>query len=218
VSPPSFSSDTSQRLDGEQLADRIVHAVGIVGALTGGTILVAIAARSAVAGQLVPVLAYVAGLLAMLGCSAAYHVWNAHRHREWLRRLDHAAIFAMIAGTYTPIAVLALRPPWDVALTAAAWIAAAAGMVLKLAQPRRIESISIFLYLLLGWMGLIALKELLASVASETLLMILIGGLIYSGGLVFHLSSRRYHRALWHASVLLAATVHFVAIASLIQG
>jgi hemolysin III len=206
-----------QRLDGEQWADRIVHAFGLVGGLAGGATLVVTAARSAVAGQLVPVLAYVAGLLAMLGCSAAYHLWNAHRHREWLRRLDHAAIFMMIAGTYTPIAILALRSPWDSALTAAAWIAAAAGAVVKLVRPRRIESISIALYLLLGWMGVLAAGELIRSVAPLPLLMILAGGLVYSGGVVFHLSSRRYHLALWHASVLLGATLHFAAIASLVQ-
>jgi hemolysin III len=212
-----LSAARTRRLDGERLADGIVHAVGVAGGLAGGAILLVMAGRSAVPGQLAPVLAYVAGLLAMLGCSAAYHLWTAHRHRDWLRRLDHAAIFAMIAGTYTPIAILALRAPWNVALTAAAWIAAIAGMVLKLVQPRRIESISVALYLLLGWMGLVAVQELLASVATGTLLMILAGGLIYSGGVLFHLSSRRFHRALWHASVLLAAACHFAAVASLIR-
>jgi hemolysin III len=207
-----------QPVDREQLADRIVHALGLVGGLTGAAILVGRAARSAVAGQLLPVLAYVSGLLAMLGCSALYHLWGKDRHRrDWFRRLDHAAIFVMIAGTYTPIAMLGLRAPWDVALTAAVWSAAAAGVVLKLVQPRRIESISIALYLVLGWIGLLALKELLASIPTGTLLMILIGGLIYSGGVFFHLSSRRFDLALWHASVLVAAAVHFAAIASLIQ-
>lgn len=209
--------DARPTLDGERLADRLVHAIGFVGGLTGSAILVVRAATSAVEGQLLPVLAYVSGLLAMLGCSAVYHVWGKDRRREWSRRLDHAAIFVMIAGTYTPIAMLALRAPWDVALTAAVWTAAAAGVVLKLTQPHRIESISVALYLLLGWIGLAALKELLASVATGTLVMILIGGLIYSGGLVFHLSSRRFNQALWHASVLLAAAFHFMAIASLIQ-
>ena len=206
-----------QRLNGEQRADRVVHAVGLVGGLAGGATLIVMAARSAVAGQLAPVLAYVAGLLAMLGCSAAYNVWSTHRHREWLRRLDHAAIFTMIAGTYTPIAILALRSPWDIALTAAAWIAATAGAVLKLVRPRRVEAISIVLYLALGWMGLLVARELVSSVSTVPLLMILAGGLVYSGGIVFHLSSRRYHVALWHASVLLGATLHFAAIASLIQ-
>lgn len=215
--PPGRAGDARQPLDGEQLADRVVHAIGVIGGLTGAAILVVRAGQSAVEGQLLPVVAYVAGLLAMLGCSAVYHLCGKDRRREWFRRLDHAAIFVMIAGTYTPIAMLALRDPWDVALTAAVWAAAAAGVVLKLTRPRRIEAISIALYLLLGWIGLVAVQELLASVATGTLLMILIGGLIYSGGLVFHLSSRRFNQALWHASVLLAATFHFVAIASLIQ-
>jgi len=206
-----------RRLDREVLADRIVHAVGIAAAVAGGAVLLARAAGSAVAGQLLPVLVYVAGLLAMLVCSGLYNVWQSHRYRDWFRRLDHAAIFVMIAGTYTPLAVLALDPPWDVALTAAAWTAAAIGVGLKLARPQRIESISIALYLLLGWMGVVAVKELLSAVATGTLLMILAGGLVYSGGVVFHLSSRRYHVVLWHGCVLVGAAFHYVAIASLIR-
>jgi hemolysin III len=212
-----LSEATLRPLDSEHRADRIVHVVGLAGGLGGGATLVVMAARSAVAGQLAAVLAYVAGLLAMLGCSAAYNLWRTHRHREWLRRLDHAAIFTMIAGTYTPVAILGLRSPWDIALTTAAWIAAAAGAMLKLVRPRRVEAISIVLYLALGWMGVLVAGELVRSVALPVLLMILAGGLVYSGGIVFHLSSRRYHVALWHACVLLGATFHFAAIASLIQ-
>jgi hemolysin III len=206
-----------QPLDHEQRADRIVHAVGLAGGLAGGATLIVMAAGSAVAGQLAPVLAYVAGLLAMLGCSAAYNVWSTHRHREWLRRLDHAAIFTMIAGTYTPVAILGLRSPWGIALATAAWIAAAAGAMLKLVRPRRFERVSVALYLALGWMGLLVAGELVRSVSAVPLLMIVAGGLVYSGGIVFHLSSWRYHVALWHTSVLIAATFHFAAIASLIQ-
>ena len=204
-------------LDRAVLADRIVHAVGIAAAVAGGILLLARAALSPVPGQLLPVVVYVGGLLAMLVSSGAYHVWGSSRHREWLRRIDHAAIFVMIAGTYTPLAVLALARPWDIVLTAAAWTAAAGGVILKLVQPHRIESISVGLYLLLGWMGVIVIGQLLSSVETMALLMLLIGGLVYSGGVVFHLSSRRYHVALWHGCVLLGAAFHYVAIASLVQ-
>jgi len=206
-----------ERLDRERLADGIVHALGTVGALAGGVSLIVMTARSTVPGQLLPVIAYVTGLLLSLGCSAAYHLLPRSRHREWLRRFDHAAIFALIAGTYTPVAVLALGPPWDVALTAAVWTAAAAGMILKLARPRAIERISVALYLVLGWIGVIALRPLIAALGGGPLLLILGGALVYSGGVVFHLSSRRFHAALWHASVLVAASFHFAAVVSLVQ-
>jgi hemolysin III len=202
--------------DREIVADWIVHAIGLVCGLVGGLGLLVMAARSPGGTPIVPVGVYVAGLLAMLTCSALYHMLRSHPRREWLRRLDHAAIFMMIAGTYTPIAMLGLDPPWDLAITLAVWAIAVTGVVLKLIRPRSIESISVVLYLLQGWIGLFALHELLASVPRRVLVMVLIGGLVYSGGVIFHLSVRRYSRALWHGCVLAGATIHYFAIASLI--
>jgi len=202
-------------IDRETLADWIVHAVGLVCGLAGAAGLFAMAADVS-AARLVPVGIYVAGLLAMLTCSALYHVLHAHPRREWLRRFDHAAIFVMIAGTYTPIAILGLDPPWDLAVVLAVWSVAAVGVTLKLARPRSIEKVSVALYLLQGWIGLFALQQLWASVPLNVLVMILLGGLVYSGGVIFHLSVRRYSQALWHGCVLMGAAFHYVAIASLI--
>jgi hemolysin III len=159
---------------------------------------------------------YIAGLLAMLTCSALYHVLHLHPRRDWLRRLDHAAIFVMIAGTYTPVAALGLDPPWDLAVILAVWLVAAVGVVLKLIRPHAIERISVVLYLLQGWIGLLVLHQLWKSVPSGVLVMILLGGLVYSGGVIFHLSLRRYSRALWHGCVLVGATLHYFAIAALV--
>ena len=180
-------------LDRETLADWIVHAVGLVCGLAGAL-----------------------GLLAMLTCSALYHVLRSHPRRDWLRRLDHAAIFVMIAGTYTPIAILGLERPWDLAVTLTVWAIAAVGVILKLVRPKAIESVSVALYLLQGWIGLFALYQLWTSFRPWVLVMILLGGLAYSGGVIFHLSVRRYSRALWHGCVLIGATFHYVAIASLV--
>jgi len=203
-------------IDRETLADWIVHTAGLVCGLAGAVGLFALAASSSAGARLVPVGVYVAGLLAMLTCSALYHMLLSHPRREWLRRLDHAAIFVMIAGTYTPIAVLGLDAPWDLAVVLTVWLVAAAGVVLKLVRPRSIESVSVALYLLQGWIGLLVMEELWASVPLRVLVMILLGGLVYSGGVIFHLSVRRYSRALWHGCVLVGAALHYVAIASLI--
>ncbi len=203
-------------LDREIVADWIVHAVGLVCGLVGGVGLVVAAAQAPAGNPLVPVGVYIAGLLAMLTCSALYHVLHAHPRRDWLRRLDHAAIFVMIAGTYTPVAALGLARPWDLVVILAVWLVAAVGVVLKLIRPRAIEAISVALYLVQGWIGLLVLDELWASVPRGVLTLILIGGLVYSGGVIFHLSVRRYSRALWHGCVLVGATFHYVAIASLI--
>jgi hemolysin III len=203
-------------LDRETLADWIVHAVGLVCGWAGARGLLAMAASAPAAAPLVPIGVYVAGLLAMLTCSALYHVLRSHPRRDWLRRLDHAAIFVMIAGTYTPIAILGLERPWDLAVTLTVWAIAAVGVILKLVRPKAIESVSVALYLLQGWIGLFALYQLWTSFRPWVLVMILLGGLAYSGGVIFHLSVRRYSRALWHGCVLIGATFHYVAIASLI--
>ena len=202
----------SKPLDREILADWIVHAVGLVCGVVGGIGLFVMAACTPKGSLLVPVGVYIAGLLAMLTCSALYHVLRSHPRRDWLRRLDHAAIFVMIAGTYTPVAALGLERPWDLALIAAGWAVAAVGVVLKLIKPQSIERVSVALYLLQGWIGLFAL----AAMPRSVLVLILLGGLVYSGGVIFHLSMRRYSQALWHGCVLVAATIHYFAIAQLI--
>ncbi len=200
-------------------ADAAVHALGVLLGVVGAVAMLIVAAQSPGRGQVVPILVYVTGLLAMLGCSAAYNLRISSPRREWLRRFDHAAIFVMIAGTYTPLTVLKLREPWSSGLTAVMWTAAALGIAAKLLQPRRIESLSVVLYLLMGWIGLFAIDELLASVERGPLLLLLAGGVVYSLGTIFHLSSRlRYQQALWHASVLLAASIHYAAILLLLTG
>jgi hemolysin III len=196
----------------------VVHGVGIVAGAIGAVFLLARVLHSQTPGQLAPIVAYIVGLLAMLGCSAAYNVWRSCSRHEWLRRLDHGAIFVMIAGTYTPLTALRLSPAWGNALLATVWTAATLGVVLKLWRPRRIESISVAIYLLLGWIGVVALQELLSSVEPGTLVLLLIGGLLYSAGLVFHLSPGwRYQTALWHLSVLMAASFHYLAVVSLVE-
>jgi hemolysin III len=200
----------------EWLADGAVHALGLILGAAGAIAMLAVVVSSD-RRHLLPIAVYLCGLLAMLSCSALYNVFQSSRHSEWLRRLDHAAIFVMIAGTYTPLTVR-LPASWATGLTAGVWTAALVGVAAKLWQPRRIETLSVFLYLALGWIGLIAAKPLLASLDLTTLVLILLGGVVYSVGVIFHLSrDGRYSRALWHGCVLIAAGVHYVAIMTMMQ-
>jgi len=199
----------------ELAADGAIHVLGLCLGLPAAIAVVAAAAGAP--GQLAPVALYAAGLAAMFGCSAAYHLLRASRRREWLRRFDHAAIFAMIAGTYTPF-TLRLERAWAFGLTAAIWSIAALGIALKLWRPRRVSkmtrgSISVVLYLALGWIGLVALGPFMASLAPSTLALLAAGGVIYSAGVVFHLWERLpYQNAIWHGCVLVAAAVHYLAV------
>lgn len=198
------------------MADRIVHVVGIGLGMAGAIAIVLVTAIDGGPGDLVPILIYASGLVAMLGCSAAYNVFHTSARRDWLRRFDHAAIFAMIAGTYTPFTTR-LAGGWAMGLTAAIWTVAAAGIALKLWQPRRIETISIVLYLALGWIGLVAAGPFLTALDARTLALLALGGIVYTAGVVFHLWRRLpYQNAIWHGFVLVAASVHYVAVIGLI--
>jgi hemolysin III len=200
----------------ELIADRVVHVVGIGLGVAVAVVLVLVTAIDGGPGDLAPILIYAVGLLAMLGCSAAYNVFHTSMRRDWLRRFDHAAIFAMIAGTYTPFTTR-LSGDWAAGLTAAIWTIAAVGIALKLWQPRRIETISIVLYLVLGWIGLAAVEPFLVALDGRTLALLALGGIIYTAGVAFHLWQRLpYQRAIWHGFVLVAASVHYVAVIGLI--
>ncbi len=158
-------------------------------------------------------LVYSAGLVGMLGASAAYHLARPGRVKERLRRLDHAMIFVMIAGTYTPFAVNVLPGREGVVLCGAAWAIAAGGVALKLLFPRRLERLSLVLYLGMGWMVLSVLPSLVARTALDVLALLVLGGVVYSIGSVIHSLRRvRFQNAIWHVLVLLGAALHLAAL------
>jgi hemolysin III len=202
----------------ELTADAIVHALGVGLGVPAAVAVVIVAALVGTAGQIAPAVVYAFGLVAMVGCSAAYNVLRTHRWSDWLQRFDHAAIFAMIAGTYTPFTVQ-LEHNWALGLTVSVWTIAALGILLKLWRPRRIGSVSVIFYLALGWIGVLALGPFLDTLAAATLVLIGIGGLIYSAGVIFHLWHRLpYQNAIWHGFVLTAAGVHYAAVLTAVVG
>ena len=203
--------------DKEHIADGVVHAIGVALGVPAAVAVVLVAVLSNGANGITPVLLYALGLVAMFGCSAAYNVLRTSRLSAWLRRCDHAAIFAMIAGTYTPFTVLGIGGAWSAGLTAIIWTIAGLGIAAKLLQPRWIEPVSIVLYLALGWIGLVAIKPFIESMSPSTLILLLVGGLIYSAGVIFHVWRRLpYHTAVWHGFVLVAAGVHYAAVMTII--
>ena len=198
---------------GELVADGVIHVIGITAGLIGAAILVIAASTRGSPLELAALITYSGGLLAMLGCSAAYQLLRSSRRRDLLRCFDHTAIFLMIAGTYTPFTLLRTRPFWDVALTAAVWTIAAAGIALRLARPRVFDRVSVGFYLALGWAGLAAIAPLVPMVHTSTLVLLGAGGLLYTAGVVFHLWERLpFQNAIWHGFVLLAAAVHYAAV------
>lgn len=197
----------------ELAADGFVHGLGIASGMAGAATLVALIAGHGNALELVAILIYCAGLIAMFLCSAAYHLARTHPKRDLLRRFDHAAIFAMIAGTYTPFTVLVLDGGWSVVMTTLIWSLAVLGIVVKLWQPRRFHSLSAAPYLLLGWVGLSACYPLFVALGPTSFTLIAIGGALYTVGVLFHVWERLpFQNAIWHGFVLAAAATHYAAV------
>lgn len=198
---------------GEIWADAAAHAIGLLFGLVATTALLITASHHDQGLLIFGASLYGVGLLAMLTCSAAYNMWPPSPTKELWRRFDHAAIFIMIAGTYTPFLMNRMGGAWGFGLLAFVWLVALFGAAMKLAFPRRWESITIALYLGLGWSILVAVNPLLQSVSLNSLILIAAGGVIYSIGVVFHLWDRLpYQNAIWHWLVLAAAACHYIAV------
>jgi hemolysin III len=163
-------------------------------------------------GQTAAIAVYAASLMAMFGCSLAYNMSRPGRC-DWLRRFDHAAIFLMIAGSYTPFTTQSLTGGWAIGMTAAVWTLALAGAALKLFLPDLGRGLWVPLYLGLGWIAVIALKPLFAGVSLLALTLLAAGGLIYSlGVIVYARPSLKFRRAIWHGFVVAAAATQYAAV------
>ena len=187
--------------------------LGITAGCVGVAVLMAVALTRDSALLTLSLTLYGCGLLAMLSFSALYNVVDHPTRTEVLRRFDHAAIFVMIAGSYTPFTLVKIGGAWGWGLLGFVWLAAAAGVVLKLAAPRRLDGLTVGLYLLLGWTALLALDPMLAALPLWAVVLIAVGGLFYSVGVVFHLWERlAFNNAIWHGFVLAGAACHYAAI------
>ena len=193
-------------------ADLVVHIIGLAFALFGGGVLMGLAFGLNPSGEAASVSIYVAGLVAMLTLSTAYNFANA-RWRPLLRRFDHAGIFIMIAGSYTPFTTQRLHGAWAVGMTAAVWGLASLGVAGKLFLPGLGRRVWIGLYLALGWLVLIAMKPMIEGMSWVAVLLLTIGGLVYSTGAVFYVLKRlNFRRAIWHGHVVGGSVLHYVAV------
>jgi hemolysin III len=201
----------------ELIADGIVHGIGVFGGLIAATVLIVLAGVFASAYQIVMVSVYAAGLLAMLGFSAAYNLWPVSQRKWLLRRFDHSAIYVLIAATYTPIFAELPDRVFAMWLSGGVWGVALVGIVLKMFFPGRFDRLSVGLYLAMGWSGVIAYDAGLSSLPQLAFWFIIAGGLLYSFGVVFHAWQRlRFQNVIWHSFVLLGAACHYTAVLDLV--
>lgn len=201
----------------ELIADGVVHGIGLVFALIGVTALIFYATVWATAGQLAAAWIYGAGLVTTLSVSFMYNLWPVSRTKGWLRRFDHSSIFILIAATYTPFLQRGWADPFLFGMLIFIWSIALFGVFIKCVFPGRFDKLAIGLYLAMGWSGVFAAEPLLAKLSPVTLALIVIGGVIYSLGVIFHVWEKlRFQNAIWHGFVVAAAAVHYGAVVTCI--
>jgi len=204
---------------GELVADGVVHALAIMAAIVALAALIVVVALRRSGLELTATAIYGLCLLAMLGFSAAYNMTPVSPLKWLFRRFDHVGIYLAIAGTYTPFITQFKDDFWAWALGITVWSGAALGSVLKIALPGRFDRLAVVVYLALGWVVLFALRPMLESLPFESSLLVVIGGLLYSAGVVFYRwHSLKFQNAIWHGFVVAAASCHFAAVALSLGG
>lgn len=204
--------DSNQTL-GEEIANTLSHAAGFLGALIAAPFLIYYAAANGDAWTVAGSSVFISTAMILYLTSTIYHAVKSGPLKKLFRIIDHSAIFLLIAGTYTPFTLGILRGAWGWSLFGLAWGIALAGIVFKLVVGVRYPKISTFLYLLMGWIVIIAIKPLWEAMPVEGLLWIAAGGFAYTAGVVFYaLPKLRYTHFIWHLFVLAGTTCHFIAV------
>ena len=197
----------------ELIADGFVHAVAIVAGLIAFAMLIGRVARQGDLSDTLAVGVYAASFFLLFGFSLAYNM-TPPSHLKWtLRRFDHASIYLMISGTYT--ALLSQLPNGALAWTLAAivWIVSLGGAAVKILLPGRFDRAAIVVYLALGWVAILAAKQLVAILPAPTMILLVVGGVFYSVGVLFYKwHSLKYQNAIWHSFVAIAAGCQFAGI------
>jgi hemolysin III len=197
----------------EMVADGIVHGVGIVAAIAAGAVLLAFALFKTAPAEFPALVIYVASLVTVLSVSLAFNMWPVTRVKSFLARLDQAAIFLFIGGTYTPFLAVIWHTPLASFMTVLVWGASLLGIALKLIVPERFGRVAILLYLGIGWSGVLVFHALATTLPPTALWLVVGGGVVYSLGIIFHLWEKlRFQNALWHVFVVAGAMLHLGAI------
>ncbi|MBW9259805.1 MAG: hemolysin III family protein [Candidatus Thiodiazotropha sp. (ex. Lucinisca nassula)] len=203
----------SQYTLGEEIAHAVTHGVGVLLSVAGLAILVTYAALYGDVWHITSCSIYGATLILLYSASTLYHGIPMPRAKKLLQRFDHAAIFLLIAGTYTPFTLVNLRGSWGWTLFGLVWGFAIVGVLLELFRDVRLKWLSLSLYLGLGWLVVVAIKPLIDAVEVGGIVLLLAGGLCYSLGVIFYIWRRlAYHHAVWHLFVLAGSVLHFFSV------
>jgi len=198
---------------GEEIANSITHGVGWLLSFGGLAILVTCAAITGGALRVVSCAVFGTTLVLLYAASTLYHALPSERAKRVFRVLDHSAIFLLIAGTYTPLSLVAVGGAWGWSLFAAIWFLATFGVLLNTVAHGRWRWFSITLYVTMGWLAVVAVKPLIATLTPLVMALVVSGGLAYTLGLVFYgWKKLPYSHAVWHLFVLAGSVLHYFAV------
>ncbi|BCA79692.1 hemolysin III family protein [Desulfuromonas sp. AOP6] len=197
----------------EELANRLTHGLGALAGVVGFVILMKAAFHTADPWRITSSAIYGTGLVTFYTLSTLYHTVRTPGVRYVFRILDHASIFLMIAGTYTPFTLVSLNGAWGWSLFGTVWGLALVGMTFKAFMPHRLRIVAPLLYIGLGWLVIIAIKPLLVAVPLPGVLLLVAGGVAYTLGVLFYAIERiPFNHAIWHLFVLAGSFLHYLAI------
>ncbi|WP_084631097.1 PAQR family membrane homeostasis protein TrhA [Ferrimonas senticii] len=207
-------STTSSYSTGEEIANAVTHGIGVAAAIVGLTLMLTKGIPVLSSNEIVAISIYGASMVLMFLSSTLYHSIVNHRAKAVLKRIDHCAIYLLIAGSYTPFMLIALGDSAALWLLALIWTLALAGVVFKALFVNRFKRLALATYLLMGWSSLVVIWQLWQVLPTGGFMLLLIGGLCYSIGTIFYaIKSKPYFHAIWHLFVLAGASCHCVAVA-----
>ena len=198
---------------GEEIANSISHGIGLVLAIAATPILIMAALRYGNTWRIVGVSVFAASMVTLYLSSTLYHALTHDRAKQVFRMFDHCAIFLLIAGTYTPFTLGILRGPWGWTLLGLIWTLAAIGLTMKMVLRARYSWLSVILYLVMGWLVVIAAPQILRVMPLSGLAWLAAGGIAYTAGVGFYAAHRvRYAHFAWHLFVIAGTVCHFFAV------
>ncbi len=198
---------------GEEIANSVTHGIGAALSVAGLTILVVLAAIYGDAWRVVSFSIYGSSLIILYLASTLYHSVQHPRVKRALRIFDHVAIYLLIAGTYTPFLLVSMRGAWGWSLFGVVWGLALVGVIFKSFFIDRYEALATAAYVLMGWIVIIAFKEMLMRVPPGGIILLVVGGIVYTLGVIFYAWEKLpFNHAIWHLFVLGGSILHFFAI------
>jgi hemolysin III len=203
----------TRSLTAEDVASALTHGIGLALSLVGLCVLVALAIMHGTRLHIVSCGIYGVTLVGLYAASTLYHTFQSPRVKHVLKIIDHCSIYLLIAGTYTPFTLVLLHGGWGWTLFGLVWGLSLFGIVFKIFFVDRFQVTSVSIYLLMGWMAIVAVKPMLALVPSGGVRLLVMGGLIYTAGILFYVWKKiPYNHAIWHLFVLAGSMCHYFAV------